>query len=504
VGEAIQQTKNQLNEWWQGKEEDKRKKIIIIFIISIISIIMLSIILSRPKYEVLYEDLSLKDMAQITKKLDELNVKWKTPGKDNTATILVPAEMKNKIKIELASYGLPKEMYGFTDAFNDSSWTMTDYDKKERYKYAKENELAATISDFDGVESAKVYIDLREDSGFVLEDNKMETTAAVSIIKSDNRPLKGETVTAIKDLVANSINTSPENIQVIDTTAGRTLGDEPEETEILMTDQFNIKNNLEQMINKNIKEFLENVFGANNVAVNSSIKINFDSEKSTIVEFAPPVEGSEEGLIRSMEEIEEHMVGGQASGTPGTETNPPDDYGMPEDGGERHDMIKRTINNELNEINKEIRKAPGQVEDITVAVLINRDDLSSEEEEKIADLIYAATGLDTKKVEVRAQTFDRPERVAEEEQRKNLLWLVLLLVALAIGTTTYVVYRRRKEEELRELRELEGLDDIAQIETEVEDLEFITEESKMKSQIEKLIDKNPEQVAQLLRTWLNE
>ena len=29
-----------------------------------------------------------------------------------------------------------------------------------------------------------------------------------------------------------------------------------------------------------------------------------------IVEFCPPIEGSEEGLIRSMEEIEEHMVGG--------------------------------------------------------------------------------------------------------------------------------------------------------------------------------------------------
>lgn len=225
MGEAIQQTRNQLNEWWQSVEEDKRKKIIIISIIGIISIIMISIIFTRPKYEVLYEDLSLKDMAQITKKLDELNIKWKTPSKGNTTTILVPAEMKNKIKIELASYGLPKEMYGFTDAFSDSSWTMTDYDKKERYKYAKENELAATISDFDGIESAKVYIDLREGSGFILEDNKMETTAAVSIIKSDNKALKGETVTAIKNLVANSINTSPENIQVIDTTAGRTLGD---------------------------------------------------------------------------------------------------------------------------------------------------------------------------------------------------------------------------------------------------------------------------------------
>ncbi len=107
----------------------------------------------------------------------------------------------------------------------------------------------------------------------------METKAAVSIIKSDNRPLRGETVTAIKDLVANSINTSPENIQVIDTTSGKTLDEEAEDAEFLMTDQFNIKHNLEQRIDKNIKEFLENVFGSGNVAVRSSVKINFDSEK---------------------------------------------------------------------------------------------------------------------------------------------------------------------------------------------------------------------------------
>ncbi len=41
---------------------------LIISVIAIISIIMLTIIFTRPKYEVLYEDLSLKDMAQITKK----------------------------------------------------------------------------------------------------------------------------------------------------------------------------------------------------------------------------------------------------------------------------------------------------------------------------------------------------------------------------------------------------------------------------------------------------
>ena len=87
MGETIQRTKNQLNEWWQGIEEDKRKKVIIISVIIIVSIILLSIILTRPKYEVLYEDLSLKDMSQITKKLDELNIKWKTSNKSDTTKI---------------------------------------------------------------------------------------------------------------------------------------------------------------------------------------------------------------------------------------------------------------------------------------------------------------------------------------------------------------------------------------------------------------------------------
>ena len=481
-------------------EEDKKKKIILISIITIVSIVVLSIIFTRPKYEILYEDLSLKDMAQITKKLDELNIKWKTPSKDDATTILVPAEIKNKVKIELASHGLPKEGYGFVDAFNDSSWTMTDYDKKERFKYAKESELASTISKIDGIEDAIVYIDVKEGSGFVLEENKMETTASVFIEKSDNKPLRGETVEAVKNLVASSINMDPEKVQVIDS-EGKVLDGETENTEFLMTDQFNIKNNLETRINQNIKEFLENVFGPGNVAVISSVKINFDSEKSTVVEFAPPVEGSEEGLIRSMEEIEEHMSGGATGGEPGTDSNT--DYAMPEDDSERYDMIKSVINNELNEINKEIKKAPGQIEDITVAILINREDLSQEEEEKIADLIYAATGLDTKKVEVRAQSFDRPEEVAEME-KTNFVWIALLLAVFVLGFGGYLIYRKREKEKLEELERLEELDDITMIETEIEDLEFETEESKMKAQIDKFVDKNPEQVAQLLRTWLNE
>ncbi len=506
MGETIQHMRNQLNEYWNEMDKSKRKKILIISAAIIIMIIILTIVLTRPKYEVLYEDLSLKDMAQITKKLDEMGVKWKIPDKDNNTTILVPADMKNKIKIELASYGLPNEGYSFIDAFNDSSWTMTDYDKKERMKYALQSELSSTISEIDGIENATVYIDVKEGTGFVLEENKMETTASVFIERTDNRPLKGETVTAIKNLVAGSINMDPENVKIIDS-EGKLLSEEHEDEDFLLTDQFVIKHNLELRINDSLREFLENVFGDGNVDVRSSVKINFDSESTSIVEFAPPIEGNDEGLIRSMEQIEEHMADAAEGGIPGVDSNvDPEDYQMMEDGNERYSKISNTINYELNEINKEIRKAPGQVEDITVAVLINRNALIDGEftpglEDEIADLIYAATGLDTKQVEVKAQNF-RKDDLETAEEKRDIKWLpIILSIILASAVVAYVAYRRRQED-------IEGfepeIDEETLIETEVQDLEFETEESKMKVQIDKLVDNKPEAVAQLLRTWLNE
>lgn len=505
MGETIQQVRQQLNSFWQEMDKKKKIKLGIIGLLIILTVTILILIFTRPKYEVLYENLTLKDTAQVTKKLDEMNVKWKTG--ENDSSILVPSEVKNKVKIELASYGLPKEGYSFMDAFNDSSWTMTDYDKKQRMKYALQSELSATISEIDGIESATVYIDEKEDTNFVLNDKKEQTTASVFIKKDDNRPLSGEKVNAIKNLVAGSISMDIENVLVIDD-EGKLLTEEQDGADFVMTDQFTIKQNLELRINESIKRFLENVFGYGNVDIRASVKINFDSERTTIVEFAPPIEGNEEGLIRSLEEVEEHMVGGGTGGVPGETTNPVEDYQMVEDGNSRYDKVSRIINNELNEINKEIKKAPGQVETITVAVLINKDtladgELTPEREKEIADLIYAATGLDTKQVQVRAERFTRQEMPVGTKADKGLNWLGIgLIVALLAGGTTGYVLVRRKKSKMDELERV--LEEKTLIQAEVEDLNFEAEESKMKAQIDKFIEMKPDSVAQLLRSWLNE
>lgn len=505
--ESIKNLRLQLIEYW--KEMDKKKKINLILISAFIILVTTALVfrLTRTKYEVLYSDLSLKDMGQVTAKLDEMGVSWKSDN--NNKSILVPAENKNRIKIELATYGLPKEGYSFMDAFNDSSWTMTDFDKKQRLKYALQSELATTISEIEGISSAEVYISEKETTNFVLSnDENNKTTASVFIVKSDNRSFSPEKVKAIKHLVAGPTNMNPSDVRVIDD-EGKLLGEENEE-EILSTDLFMVKQHIETRINESIKRFLENAVGPGNVDVMSSVKINMDSEKTTIVEFAPPIEGNEEGLIRSLEEVEEHMIGGAGGGVPGAEENV-EDYPMVDDSTNRYDKVSRIINNELNEINKEIRKAPGQVESITVAVLINEDalldgEMTPQKEKEFIDLIYAATGLDTKQVQIKATKFSKEtlENVYLKDKTISPITIgIILLGILAIIIALFVYLRARNrrinQDELDRL-----LDEKSSIELEVADLDFEIEESRMKAQINKFIEKKPDAVAQLLRNWLNE
>jgi len=505
VQESINRLTGKLTEYWNGLNKKKKIGLVFTTVFSILIVAALVLTLTRTKYEALYSNLSLKDMGQITSKLDEMGVSWKSS--DDQRSILVPKELKNRVKIELATYGLPKERYTYLDAFDDMSWSMTDFDKKQRIKKADEGELAAVISEIEGIHSAEVFINKKDSTSFILSNEENKTTASVFLVKSDSRQLPADKVNAIKHLVAGSLNMYPEDVRVVDDD-GKLLGEE-NPNDIYNTDLILVKHGIESRINESIKKFLENIVGYGNVDVMSSVKINMDSEMTTIVEFAPPIEGEDEGLIRSLEEVEEHMAGSSGGGVPGVDPNI-EDQQMLDDGTSRYDKVSRIINNELNEINKEIRKAPGQVESITVAVLINQDalidgEMTPDREKEFTDLIYAATGLDTKDVQIKAERFTKQsiERAIDVGKQINWLYIGIGLFVL-LGIIIYVIYlrirnRREASEELERL-----LEERSSIELEVADLDFEAEESKMKAQIDRFIEKKPDSVAQLLRNWLNE
>ncbi|RKD34432.1 flagellar basal-body MS-ring/collar protein FliF [Thermohalobacter berrensis] len=514
MGEIIAKIKKQLNEFWQGLDKNKKIKLGISSLFIVISMTAIIYFTTRTEYEVLYKNLTLKDTASITQQLDEMGVQWKSG--DNETTILVPKGMKNKIKIELASEGLPKEGYSFLDAINSTSWTMTDYEKKQRLKLALQSELASTISEINGIEDAKVYIDIPEESGYILnEDTNAKASVFVKLAKGI--PLSNAKVSAIKNLVAGAIKgMSIDNVTIIDDSGSLLTNDEDSLENYNLTEQLNIQQNIQNRINNSIKRFLENVFGYGNVDVRTNVKMNFDSEVTSIVQFSPPIEGNDEGLIRSMEEIEEEMVNGANGGVPGTESNTDEitDYAQIENENSKYQKASRVINYELNEINRQIKRAPGQIESVTVAILINEDslvdgELTEEKEKEITNLIYAATGLNTKQVFVSASRFNKEligsnENVFGDNEAQIpdnwYMWAIAIGALSIIGILSFVVYRRKTPKyDINDVLEEKS----SEME-EVEEIDLDGDKSEVKKQIEKFVDKNPEAVAQLLRTWLNE
>ncbi len=130
--------------------------------------------------------------------------------------------------------------------------------------------------------------------------------------------------------------------------------------------------------------------------------------------------------------------------------------------------------------------------------------LTEEQRVEITDLVSAAAGLDTKVVQVSAQTFNIPvdEFATAVESGGIPLWvfgIIGVVILGAAGSAMFVMRRRAKtDEEERIMRELEEQREIEEIRLEEAD------QSSPKFQIEKFIDTNPEVVAQLLRAWLND
>lgn len=514
MAETIEKAKNQLLDFWRNLEKRSKYKLFISIVLILIILTGIIYYFTRTEYEVLYRDLSKKDAGVITTKLDETATDWKF-GEDET-TILVPKEIKSKVMIDLASEGLPKEGYSILDALNETSWTMTEYEKRERIRYAVESQISSTISEIDGIEKSNVIVDIPDDSAFM---NKEEVaTSSVFVTLTDNSPLSNDKVVAIKTLVSSSFKgMTNENVNIIDDAGRSYASSDNSMEEYNVSDQIGMKQSFENKINNSIKRFLENLFGNNNVDVRANVNMNFNSEITNIVEFTPPIEDQTEGLVRSMEKIEELTVGGIAGDAVGTDANIEDitDYVTEGEGYSKYDKASEVINYELNEINKEIKKAPGDVESVTVAVLIDKNaidgELTGERQKEIEDLIYAATGIDTQEVVVSTGEFAKtqmPNSPVEAKGLSNLpMWTYILIGAILIGVLAiigFIIYRRRSGEENIDTNETE-VNNYNFNQTEyIEDIDFETEKSQYKSKINDFVQKKPDAVAQLLRSWLNE
>jgi len=501
-----------------------------IFILLIISIIIFMTL--RTSYVPLYNDLSAQEVSQIKEELDAQDIPYEI--EDGGTTITVPEKHADSLIVDLAGEGIPSSGnidYSFFS--ENASWGITDNEFDVMKLDAMQTELANLIKGVEGIDDADVMINLPEESVFVSETDE-EASASVVIHTDPGYEFEGNKIESLYHLVSKAVPNLPEeNIvirnQHLEYFDKESLGSSGYEDDY--TQQQSIKNDIERDIQKRLQQMLGAIVGVDNVIVSVTSDIDFTQE-NRVEELVEPVDVDDmEGLPVSVETIHETYSGqGDVGGVPGTDDDDIAGYEADEleDEDGEYELIKETINNEFNRIQRDIVESPYKVRDLGIQVAVNRNvedgsdiqQLTQQEMNSIEDSISSIiqsiinTSIQTDEAEVDEeinwddnvsvvfQSFNGKMTPLEESAPTIPTWVyvvagVLLLIIIAL---VVLLIRRRRDYEDVYVEDMDVSDEATEASDIVED-EAIEVDERQK-QLEAMAKEKPEEFAKLLRSWI--
>ncbi len=423
--EFLNTTWAQIVEANKGLNASRRGAIIAVAIVCFLGILSVAYMANKPDYQILFSGLDATDAQSVTQKLSEDGVPYRLEREGNA--IMVPAGQVHKLRLALATEGLPSGgTIGF-EIFDNSTFGMTEFVQKLNFKRALQGELARTISQLREIKSARVHIATPKKKIFAT-DKEDNPTATVVLKMAGRTRLKKGKVKSIAHLVASSVeNLSPENVTIVDTEGTLLSGGEPsDETARLSSTQMEHRKTLEKGLEKRITSMLENVVGIGKIVTRVNADIDFTRTERTEKTFDPNSQ-----VARSEQRSESKSMGAQSPfGVPGAQSNLPggESSGVTSGKPATSNNTQETVNYEINEVVSHIVAPVGDIKRLSIAVIVDgkyetTDEgerqfipRSDEEIKQLSDLISAAAGVDAKRgdvVTVKSSPFDN-SRFADE------------------------------------------------------------------------------------------
>ncbi|MGA1868781.1 MAG: flagellar basal-body MS-ring/collar protein FliF [bacterium] len=369
---------------------------------------------NTPDYHILYSDLQPEDASIILQVLKERKVPYKLIN--NGRTILAPANHIYELRLSLAGESLPQTSYEGFSLFDKSDFGETEFSEQIKYKRALQGELGKTISHISEIEWAKVLLVMPEDT--IFEEDQKKPSASVLIRLKRGKKLKEDQIEGILYLVASSVEgLESEQVTIVDSD-GKVLS--PGGNKNLYSSQLNVtqiehQKEIEQNLEKKVTHLLEKIIGEKNVITKVSVQLSSQQVEKTEESYNP-----DQTVVRSEHLIKEESEGERAyfnnlgtleSTNQINTTNP------------RFSKNDEVINYELSKAIEHVIELPGQIERLTVAVLVDgtyeiKDEnkvfipRTDEEIQKIKTLVENAVGFNPKRgdrVEVTNIQFTQPE-----------------------------------------------------------------------------------------------
>ncbi|WP_144393341.1 type III secretion system inner membrane ring lipoprotein SctJ [Pleionea sediminis] len=173
-----------------------------------ISVLLVTLIVSACKVE-LYTGLGEQEGNEMLALLLSEGISAsKTNGKGNTITLEVSESQLTQAMELLSQHSYPRQQYAtINEVFPQGGLIQSEQAEKARYRYAMSQDLAATISNIDGVITARVHLVIPEKAkgNKRLQMKETESAKASVFIKHNQSATIEPYIPQIKTMVANAV-----------------------------------------------------------------------------------------------------------------------------------------------------------------------------------------------------------------------------------------------------------------------------------------------------------
>lgn len=479
---------------------------------------------AKQDYAPLYTGLETADAAEVTQELDAQGVAYKL--EDGGRTILVPRASVYQTRLDLSAKGLPEAGGDSWALIDQRGITTNEFLQRVDYQRALQGELEKTIMALDDVKSANVTLTLPEDN--VFNTDKQSLSAGVMLETRGGRSLNTQQVQTIVNLVASGVaDLDPDQVTVSDSEGHLYAAPGKEITSVDGEGQERTVA-FEEKLAHTIEDLVASTLGPGKAKAAVTAELNFDKATQTTRTFTQP--NNIQVPLREKTDTETYTGDGAAVGG----ALGPD--GTPVGGGDGtidYNRDQSEAEYALNTVERTINEAPGAIDHLSVAVMLDDAAVAQPDLAAWKQAISAAAGIDANRndtlVVQRAAFDDTVAKAAAKElsaaksaeSRDFLMTIVRYFVTLLIvGLVLFMAWRSLKRSQALapvriplDMRELEAAGELQAPTRELASVAanalpeplvsaFDQGGLQVENQITELIERQPDEVALTLRTWL--
>ena len=476
---------------------------------------------SQVNYASLYSNLESGEAGEIVGYLTEQNVPYRLT--DGGTTISVPSGEVYRLRISLASQGMPQSGNIGYAVFDQSNLGMTEFLQNLNFRRALEGELMRTIMQLADVQAARVHIVMPRERLF--KENQEEATASVVLKLKRAGNLSENQLAGITHLVASSVEgLQPENISIIDYN-GNLLSSKTESDKLagLTASQLEVRRDVENYLQDKAQSMLDGLVGHGNAIVRVTAELDFQQLERTSEVYDP-----NSAVIRSEEINNENRMSSDKQEELAESTD-------------ENSLESSVTNYEINKTVEHFVNSVGNIQRLSAAVLLDgiyREETGAggvaetvyeprpqENIDRITSAVKSAIGFDSERddqVEVINLAFDRESMQFEQDQLNQLYQMQFLYdigkkIGLVLLGILLFLYLRKKLK--RFFASLSGLaprpkyyarggetggGEVDESGGEVPHVEPEKRQPRLIDEMQKTAKNSPEEIAKVIRTMMVE